>query len=103
MRSEGYSSWFVCLSVCRRLFWYYRLRGGLLAMPAASELREPEKLVGDFPETTAFERYAAKKAKKPIWKTSTGLPRPGSLAVYLGGTRSHDEWRVSTPACYLLL
>ena len=50
-------------------------------MPAASELREPEKLVGDFPETTAFERYAAKKAKKPIWKTSTGLPRPGSLAL----------------------
>ena len=32
----------VCLSVCRRLFWHYRLRGGLLAIPAARELREPE-------------------------------------------------------------
>ena len=33
MRSEGYSSWSVCLSVClcvcRRLFSHYRLRGGL--------------------------------------------------------------------------
>ena len=25
--------------VCRLLFWHYRLRGGLLAIPAASELR----------------------------------------------------------------
>ena len=28
----------VCLSVCRRLFWHYRLWGGLLEIPAASEL-----------------------------------------------------------------
>ena len=33
----------VCVCVCRRLFWHYRLRGGPLAIPAASELREPEK------------------------------------------------------------
>ena len=34
----------VCLSICPRLFWHYiyRPRGGLLALPAASELREPE-------------------------------------------------------------
>ena len=60
MRSEGYSSWFVCVCVCVRLFCHYRLRGGLLAAPAASKLREPEKWKGDFLETTAFERYAAK-------------------------------------------
>ena len=29
MRSEGYSSWSVCLFVCLRLFSHYRLRGGL--------------------------------------------------------------------------
>ena len=29
MRSEGYSSWSVCLLVCLRLFSHYRLRGGL--------------------------------------------------------------------------
>ena len=33
----------VCVCVCRCLFCHYRLRGGLLAIPAASELREPEK------------------------------------------------------------
>ena len=40
--------------VCRRLFWRYRLRGGPLAIPAASELRESENETGDFPETSAF-------------------------------------------------
>ena len=63
MRSKGYGSWFVCVSVFRRLFWHCRQRGGLLAIPAASELREPEKK-GDFPETTAFERYAVKTSEK---------------------------------------
>ena len=65
MRSEGYSIGLsvcvsVCLYVCRRLFWHYRLRGGILAIPAASEQREPEKQKGDFLETTAFERYTVK-------------------------------------------
>ena len=44
----------VCVSVCV-LFRHYGLRGGPLVIPAASELREPEKEKGDFPETTAFE------------------------------------------------
>ena len=26
-----------------------------------------------------------------------------ACSVYLEGTGSHNEWRVSTPACYLLL
>ena len=69
---------FVCLSVlyvcvCRRLFWHYRLRGGLLAIPEASELREPEKEKGDFPETTAFERYAVKTSEKANMHNRTGL------------------------------
>ena len=44
----------VCVCV-GRLFWHYRLRGDPLAIPAASELREPEIEKGDFPETTAFD------------------------------------------------
>ena len=34
-----------------------------------------------------------------------GLTRPYPLAlfIYLGGSGSHNEWHVSTPACYLLL
>ena len=32
-------------------------------IPADSELREPEKRMGDFPEATAFERYAVKTSE----------------------------------------
>ena len=32
---------------------------------------------------------------------STSLPRPGPLALCV--TRSHNEGRVTTPTCYLLL
>ena len=59
--------------VCRHLFWHYRLRSGLLATPGASELREPENEKGDFPETTAFERYAVKTSEKANMHISTGL------------------------------
>ena len=38
-------------------------RGGLLAIPAASELREPEKQRGDFPETTLFDRENKRKSQ----------------------------------------
>ena len=44
----------VGLSVCVSTF-YLALRGGLLAIPMASELYQPVKLNSDFPETTAFE------------------------------------------------
>ena len=60
MCSEGYSTWFVCLCVFRHLFWHYRQRGGLWAIPTVSEQREPEKWNIYFPKTTAFERYAVK-------------------------------------------
>ena len=59
--------------MCRRLLWHYRLRGGLLAIPAASELREPEKQKGAFPETTTFERYAVKTSEKVNVRNRTGL------------------------------
>ena len=81
MRSEGYSSLSdqrVCLSVCVDAYsgTIYKPRGGLLAIPAASELREPEKQRGDFPETTAFESYAVS------WKRQLYLgPRPDPLAL----------------------
>ena len=73
MHSEGYSSRSVCMCVCRRLFGHYRLRGGPLAIPTGSELREPENLLGDFPETTVFERYAVKTSEKANMHNRTGL------------------------------
>ena len=67
MRSEGYSSRSFCLSVCRRLFWHYRLRDGSLAIPADSELREPEKYLGDFPESRDMQWKQAKKSLCVPW------------------------------------
>ena len=32
-------------------------------IPTASELREPEKILGDFPETTAFDRENEPKSQ----------------------------------------
>ena len=87
MRSEGYGSRSVCVcvcvcvSVCLRLFSHYRLRGGLLAIPTAAELREPEKQKDDFPETTVFKRYAVKTSEKANMHNSAGLPRPVPLAL----------------------
>ena len=51
MRSKG-----VC-PVCLLLFWHYGLRGGQWVAPSVSEQREE---CGDFPETTAFQRYGVK-------------------------------------------
>ena len=62
MRSEGYSSRSVC-----RLFWNYTL---LLL------LRQPENKNGDFPETTAFERYVVRTSEKANMLNRAGLPRP---------------------------
>ena len=41
----------------------------------ASELREPENLLGDFPETTPFERYAVKTSEKANMHNRAGLPQ----------------------------
>ena len=66
----------VCLSVCVSTL--------ILALQATrrpisdtsgadSELREPEKLLGDIPEMTSFERYAVKTSEKAKsqWLTVT--------------------------------
>ena len=95
----------VCLSVCVSTL--------ILALQATrrpisdtsgadSELREPEKLLGDFPEMTSFERYAVKTSEKVNCIIALGLPRPDPLALCTLGA-SHNEWHVSTPAFYLLL
>ena len=88
----------VCLSVCQQLFSHYRLRGGPSAIPTSSELREPENK-GDFPETTAFERYICRENKPICIIVSAYILRPIRLLfVPCGGTRSHHQGRLSTPA-----
>ena len=61
----------VCLCVCVSTF--NDVVGGLLAIPAASELREPEKQKANFPETTALEGYAVKTSEKGNMHNRTGL------------------------------
>ena len=51
----------VCVDACSGTTGY---EAGLLVLPSASELRKPEKEDSDFPETTAFERYAVKTSEK---------------------------------------
>ena len=57
MRSEGYSTSCVCLSVD--------------AYSGGSDLQGPEKLPGDSLETTAFGRYGVKTSEKANMKMST--------------------------------
>ena len=47
-------------------------------------------------------RHLSFKSKKGNMLIRRGLPRAG-CSVYLEGTISHSEGRVSTPVCYLLL
>ena len=45
-----------------------------------------------------------KTSEKSKCIITLGLPQPDLLAaVYLGGSGIHNEWHVSTPACYLLV
>ena len=61
----------VCLCVC--VDAYSGTTGYESAPLADSELREPENLLGDFPETTSFERYAVKTSEKANMHNRTGL------------------------------
>ena len=78
MRSEGYSSWVVCLSVTQHLTsrMFYRLTNDTTYLTG----NEGQIFCGDFPETTAFERYAVKTSEKANMHNLTGLPRPDLLA-----------------------
>ena len=51
-----------------------------MSEPTASVLQQHEKECDNFAETTVFERYGRKQAKKPICIISTGLSRPGLVS-----------------------
>ena len=84
MSSEGYCTWSVCVSVDA----YSRTTG---YKATSAELREPEKLLGVFPEMTAFE-------SERLARLRTGLHGPThQLAVRMRiytfemyGTADHD-------------
>ena len=79
MRSEGYSTWVcpsVCLSVCLSVSAKLTSRTSNRAINeyAYSMACERQKICGDFPETTAFKRYAAKHKLKSQYANYSGLP-----------------------------
>ena len=78
MRSEGYSTRFVrvsvCLSVCLSVDTYSGTTGYKAAYELGSDLQGPEKLQGDSLETTAFGRYGVKTSEKANMIMSTRLP-----------------------------
>ena len=59
MRSEGYSTWSVCVSVKSHLTCGASVRPEKAVTYAADD--EGRKICRDLPETTAFKSYAAKK------------------------------------------
>ena len=65
----------VCVCVCQQIFWHYKLRGSLSAIPTAAELHKPEKEENDFAETTAFE------SEKLAWSRTEFRGQTHQLAV----------------------
>ena len=56
-----------------------------------------QKILGDSPERTVFERYAVKTSEKANMHNRVGLPRTDRPTQ-----RHHNRGRVSIPACNLL-
>ena len=95
MRSEGCGS--VCqsagLSVCVSPLLNIPLhRSTSKTTYSASGIGQ--KVCGVFSETAGFESYGVMQKRTSSVST---------CSVYLEGIRSHNDGRVSTPACYLLL
>ena len=77
----------VCLSVCLSFCvsvtqhltspMFFRLTNDTTYLTG----NEGQNFCGDFPETTAFERYAVKTSEKANCLISLGLPRPDLLAL----------------------
>ena len=88
MRSEGYSTWSVCLSVClSTTILGLQATGRLMSdTNRFSAIYKDMKKSGDFAETTAFERYGVKTSENANipnehWLTSTRFMYP--MYVYV--------------------
>ena len=88
MRSKGYSSWSVCLSVCLSVNDYSHTTGYEAAYERYQQLqcyKGMKNNCADFAETTAFERYGVKTSEKgnmhnQHWLTATVT---GAIAAIL--------------------
>ena len=94
MRSEGYSTWSVnlsvCLSVCYYIFYHYAQQGGQKAIPTGSVPHWLDFKNGDFRKSTAFKSYGVKTKRTSQYANEHGLPRPHSARFeHGGGSRSN--------------
>ena len=92
MRSEGYSSWSVCVCVC--LSVKSHLTYGASVRPentvTHSAGNEGQKICGDLPETTAFKSYSAKHERKSQYANYSDSPVVSFLRL------THSEAPIGT-------
>ena len=83
----------VCLCVCYHVFCHHAQRDNKIAIPTGSFLHWLDFKNSDFRRSIycVLNLWRENQVNKPI------------SSVYLGGKRSHNEGRVSTPACSVLL
>ena len=107
MRSEGYSTWsvclsvclFVCLSVCLSVDDYSRTTGYEAAYERYQQLqcyKGMKNNVAILLKRLRSRDMAWKQAKEPICKLALAYL---DSSAYLGGARNCTAGRVSTPAC----
>ena len=88
MRSEGYGTWSVCLSV-RRLA-NLAVQGTGRPMTTTNRFRVARSL-GVFPETTAFERYGVKTANFRERRSSVQSIAQAPRGMFCRSMRAHNR------------
>ena len=95
MRSEGYSTWSVCQSVCYHVFCRYAQRDGQKAIPTGSVPHWLYYKNGDFGKNAAFESYGVKQSEGANMQISTGLPWPALRTLEAPDIVTQGEYRLS--------
>ena len=88
MRSKGYCSWVVCVSVKSHLTYGVSVCPENAAIYSAGN--EGQKLCGDLPETTAFKSFTVKHERKSQYANYSDLPAVSFLCF------THSEAPEST-------
>ena len=94
MRSEGYSTWSMCLCVCYHVFCRYAQRDGQKAIPTGSVPHWLYLKNGDFVKNAAFKSYGVKQSEGANMQISTGLPRPALRTLEAAEIVTQGEYRL---------
>ena len=95
MRSEGYCSWFVCLSVCVKSHLTYGASVRPENAVTYSAGNKGQKICGDLPVTTAFKSCTAKHERKSQYANFSDLPVVSFLRLTYSEA-PEDAQRLST-------